>query len=571
MRYLILVFLLQGNYLFAQTEAIKKQLEVFENSSNHEAAVNELIILLKLKTLTPADVLAVQSKLINKYQQLQKWDTCLNYCQQQIAIAHQQKNTLAEATFYKHIGSTYYYIPQKQNAIAYWKKCIEIAEPNNYFTLLAQCYHNVGVISFEQADYNLAEKYFIKAIDLSKQNNDTASSTFRLHYRLLATTYDAENKLDKAAKIFQDIIVKSRISKDSSNLVESLLFYTNVLKKKKEFEKAILLSGEALLISRKINLIDGVITALNTHANNLIAAQNFKEAYKYKSEEDTLLRTRFSGDLNKKISETEAKFKTAEIQHEKEIAAVKAKKEMQLYILAFISLFGITGFIFYYLYQKRSVKQKIQMQLQMQEEKERLSRDLHDNLGSQMALLSNNIENLDINLKKHQVLDENIEKVKGTSKQLLQTLRETIWILNKEQVTTQEFFDKLIDYTHRYLQSYPAIQLQVKEDFLFPQNLNSTEALQLFRICQEAISNACKYSGSTNLLLQGNTQLTFFEISVQDFGKGFDVNTVNEDGHYGLKNMQQRAKSVNAKLVITAATGRGATVVIKIENALQRV
>jgi signal transduction histidine kinase len=242
-----------------------------------------------------------------------------------------------------------------------------------------------------------------------------------------------------------------------------------------------------------------------------------------------------------------------------------------LYILAFISLFGITGFIFYYLYQKRSVKQKIQMQLQMQEEKERLSRDLHDNLGSQMALLSNNIENLDINLKKHQVLDENIEKVKGTSKQLLQTLRETIWILNKEQVTTQEFFDKLIDYTHRYLQSYPAIQLQVKEDFLFPQNLNSTEALQLFRICQEAISNACKYSGSTNLLLQGNTQLTFFEISIHDFGKGFDVNTVNEDGHYGLKNMQQRAKSINAKLVITAATGRGATVVIKIGNALQRV
>jgi signal transduction histidine kinase len=64
--------------------------------------------------------------------------------------------------------------------------------------------------------------------------------------------------------------------------------------------------------------------------------------------------------------------------------------------------------------------------------------------------------------------------------------------------------------------------------------------------------------------LQGNTQQTYFEIIIQDFGKGFDINKINEEGHYGLKNMQQRAKSVNAKLVITAATGKGATVAIKI-------
>ncbi|MBL0144546.1 MAG: hypothetical protein IPP48_00990 [Chitinophagaceae bacterium] len=121
-------------------------------------------------------------------------------------------------------------------------------------------------------------------------------------------------------------------------------------------------------------------------------AQNYKEAYKYKYEEDTLLRNRFNVDLNKKISEAEAKFKTSEIQHEKEIAAIKAKEEKQFYLLGFISLFGAAGFAFYYVYQKRNVRQKVQMQLQVQDEKERLSRDLHDNLGSQMALLSNNVE-----------------------------------------------------------------------------------------------------------------------------------------------------------------------------------
>ena len=552
------VIMLYCSFLTAQTDTIPQLVSRLEASSDNAAAISTITELLKSKDLTQENQLALQTALVHKYQALRQWDRCVNYCQQQINLAHQQKNTLAEASFYKHLGSTYYYIPQKQNAIAYWKKCIAIAEPNKYNTLLAQCYHNVGVISLEEADFNAAEKYFSKAIDLSKQNNDTASATFSLHYRLLATTYETENKLDKAEEIFQKIITKSRAAKDSANLAESLLFYTNVLKKKNEFEKAILFSQEALAIARKINLVDGVITTLDTHSGNLAAAQNYKEAYKYKSEEDSIVRVRFSNDLNSKISEAEAKFKNAEAIHEKEVAVLKARKEKQIYIASIIGILIAAGSAFFYLNQKRKYRKKIEqlkMQQQLQEEKERLSRDLHDNLGSQMALLSNNIETLDINFKKQLDIDGNIERVKGTSRQLLQTLREAIWILNKEQVTAQEFFDKLIDYAQRYLQSYPGMQLKVQEIFEGDKQLNSNEALQLFRICQEAVTNACKYSGSEVLLLKGETANNNFTVTIQDFGKGFETAAVNSNGHYGLKNMQQRAASVHAAIKINTSAG----------------
>lgn len=563
-RCLIFLLLFIATGLFAQNNELAKQLAAFEKSTAHKADIIALKKMLSSSNLSATETIAVQTVLVHKYQQLKEWDICLNYCQAQVALAHQQNNTLAEATFYKLIGGTYYYIPQKENAIAYWKKCIEIAEPNEYNALLAQCYHNVGVISFEGTDYKLAEKYFIKAIDLSKQNNDTASTTFSLHYRLLATTYDAENMLDKAEVIFKDIIAKTRAAKDSANLAESLLFYTNVLKKKKEFDKAILLSQEALAIARKINLIDGVITALNTHAGNLADAQNYKEAYLYKREEDELVKTRFNGDLNKKISDAEAVFKTAELQYENEISSINAKKEKQIYLTGFAGLFILAGFASYFIYQRRSIRQKIQMQLQMQEEKERLSRDLHDNLGSQMALLSNNVESLDINYRKQTGIDENIDRVKGTAKQLLQTLRETIWILNKEQVTAEDFFDKLVEYAHRFLQSYPDIKLQVTENFSASKELNSNEALQLFRICQEAITNSCKYAGSKILELQGNTAQNIFMICIKDFGKGFDTKLVQQEGHYGLRNMQKRAASVNAGLHIIAAAEKGTTITIQV-------
>lgn len=563
--FLFFLFLLHYNFLNAQSDSIPQIVERLEASSNNKAAIATITGLLANKELNETNRLALQTTLVHKYHELQQWDVCLNYCQQQVTVAHAQNNTLAEATFYKMIGNTYYHIPDKDKAIEYWKKCIGISEPAKYNLLLEQCYHNLGSVYLERSvHYDWAEKYLQQSVQLSIANKTDEQALGRLHYRLLATLYERTNQLDKALKAYADVIAQSRQLKDSSNLSEALMFSSDVLVKQKKFDEALQVSGEALAIARKVAKLDMVRTALDFHSMNLYAAGKYKESYEFKSEATNIIITRYNNDLNDKLSEAEAKFKTTEIQHEKDLAFVKAKKEKQVYLLSFITLLSIAGFIFYYLYQKRNVNQKVQMQLQVQEEKERLSRDLHDNLGSQMALLSNNIENLDSNFKKQQPLDLSIEKIKGTSRQLLQTLRETIWILNKEQVTAQEFFDKLVDYTHRYLQSYPHIQLEVKEDFLVQKMLNSNEALQLFRICQEAISNACKYAESTKLFLQGNAQQKFFEISICDFGKGFAINQIHEEGHYGLKNMQQRAAAINATLAINTAKGQGVTVTIKI-------
>lgn len=560
------ILLLTNSFLFAQyNDTIPKLVERLENSNKHDAAITQIKGILEDKNLTTRDRLALQTTLVHKYQELQKWDRCLSYCQQQIIQAHQQNNPLAEATFYKLIGNTYYHIPDKDKAVTYWEKCIEISEPNKFNILLEHCYHNIGSFYIEKAlHYELAEKYLLKSIDLSIANKTTETALGRLHYRLLATLYERMNQLAKAENLYEEVIRKSRVTKDSANLSEALMFYSNVLAKQKKYKEALQVSEEALTISKKVDRLDMVQTALEFYSKNLYDAGNYKAAYEYKNKLTEIISKRYNGDLSAKITEAEARFKTAETEHEKKLALVRAKKEKQIYILRFIGLFAIAGLLLFTFYQKRNAKQKLQMQHQVQEEKERLSRDLHDNLGSQMALLSNNIENLDINFKKQSGIDENIEKVKRTSKQLLQTLRETIWILNKEQVTAQDFFDKLVDYTHRYLQSYPNIQLKVEEDFSGNRLLNSNEALQLFRICQEVITNACKYSGSESLLLQGNTRQDSFIVAIRDLGKGFSGNDENTEGHYGLKNMKQRAASVHAVLEINTAPGNGVAVTIKV-------
>lgn len=551
--------------LFAQKSNLNTQLASIDNNNAHETNIIELKKILTSSNLTTAENIAVQTALIHQYQELQQWDTCLHYCQVQIELAQQQNNKLAEATFYKLLGNTCYHIPDKEKALVYWKKCVAISETINQSLLLEQCYHNIGSVILESGkNYDEAEKNFQKAIQLSVANKTDITALGNLHYRLLATLYQQTGRNEKADALYTTVIARARQLNDSLRIAEALMFYAVLLSNEKKFDRAIETGKEALLISQKFNKLDMEHTALGLLSGNYAQAGNFKEAYRYLYDQNQSYRKRFNTDLNSKMSEAEAKFKTSELQHENEIASIKAKKEKQIYITGFAGLLILTSFAFYYFYQKRSVKQKIQMQLQVQEEKERLSRDLHDNLGSQMALLSNNVENLDINYRKQIDIDENIDRVKGTSKQLLQTLRETIWILNKEQVSAQDFFDKLVDYAHRFLQSYPDIKLQVTENFSGSKELNSNEALQLFRICQEAITNSCKYAKSEVLELHGKTEQENFIINIKDSGIGFDTTKIDEEGHYGLKNMQQRAASVNAEMEIQAAAENGVAITIKL-------
>lgn len=157
-----LIFLLIiSTGLFAQKNGLVKQLAAIEKSNAYDTNIKELKKILSTSNLTPEENITVQTELIHQYQELHQWDTCLRYCQSQIALAQKQNNKLAEATFYKLLGNTCYHIPDKEKAVAYWKKCIAISETINQGLLLEQCYHNIGSVILESGkNYDEAEKNF---------------------------------------------------------------------------------------------------------------------------------------------------------------------------------------------------------------------------------------------------------------------------------------------------------------------------------------------------------------------------------------------------------------------------
>jgi signal transduction histidine kinase len=85
----------------------------------------------------------------------------------------------------------------------------------------------------------------------------------------------------------------------------------------------------------------------------------------------------------------------------------------------------------------------------------------------------------------------------------------------------------------------------------------------IYLILKEAINNLIKYSNCTKAYIGVVYYHNVLEITVQDNGVGFDVQSIKYGN--GIMNMQQRAKQMNADLLINSRTGEGTKISIRIK------
>lgn len=212
--------------------------------------------------------------------------------------------------------------------------------------------------------------------------------------------------------------------------------------------------------------------------------------------------------------------------------------------------------------QQEKLQMELDSQIRLQHERERISRDLHDNVGAQLSYIISNIDHI----VETQNKDENrLNDVANTAKSAILNLRETIWAINNEQITVEDFYDRFKLYAANQVKNRPDLRLIFGENIVNNPILNPNQALNLFRICQEALNNALKYANAETLdiFIEAN-ETTYFKFCLKDNGIGFDLSK-NTEGTYGLKNMKARAKEMGAGFHIQSELGKGTTAEISMK------
>ena len=181
-------------------------------------------------------------------------------------------------------------------------------------------------------------------------------------------------------------------------------------------------------------------------------------------------------------------------------------------------------------------------------ERQRLTRDLHDGLGSTL------IASLTA-----------VERGEAHSEQLAATLRECIddlrMVVDSIDPVSHDLVALLANIRFRLERRLDAagVQLEWKiEDLPLLTWLDPPEALHVFRIVQEVLSNVIRHSAAQHVQLAARTIDDRVEVWIVDDGCGFDLSLVPRGR--GLKYLDQRAAALGGNLDIESGLGQGTTV-----------
>ncbi len=202
--------------------------------------------------------------------------------------------------------------------------------------------------------------------------------------------------------------------------------------------------------------------------------------------------------------------------------------------------------------ERKALENEIAIIKAQQEERNRISADMHDDLGAGMTTIR-----LYSELAKAKLGDTpmpEIEKISSSANELLTKMNAIIWSMSSSNDT----FGNMVAYIRSYSLEYfedTGINCQVE----LPENLpnivvSGAIRRNVFLVIKEALNNILKHSGATVVKLKLERVSTGFKFYIQDNGKGIDLENLRQFGN-GLKNMKKRMDDIDVSFTIENKNG----------------
>ena len=215
---------------------------------------------------------------------------------------------------------------------------------------------------------------------------------------------------------------------------------------------------------------------------------------------------------------------------------------------------------------QRNLKDRLlilQNEQAVEKERNRISKDMHDDLGSGLTKIAIMSEVVKRQMHEPEKAKSQLENISASSRELVDNLQDIIWVLNPKNDTLESLAAYIREYSLKFFEPFGTeIRFEYPEKFP-PVKLSEETRRNIFLTIKESFNNIAKHAWSNTikmsiLLLRG--EIVF---SIKDDGKGFDKNTVRQFGN-GLVNMQNRIEQIGGKYKIVSEPGKGTETFISV-------
>lgn len=201
-----------------------------------------------------------------------------------------------------------------------------------------------------------------------------------------------------------------------------------------------------------------------------------------------------------------------------------------------------------------------------EEERKRIAMDIHDGIGQMLTSLKYQIESIDS--QDNEAVNRKITEIKQGIKDVIKEVRKVTFNL-KPTVLGDYGLQAALNVFVQEIGKLTDIQLIYRTEGDMTYRLPQKVENNIFRIVQEAINNAIKYSRADKIEVILQQTENEFNITVHDEGAGFDekiieTRDINIESGRGFFNMYERTEYVNGNLDIKSAPGKGTTVTLSV-------
>lgn len=435
---------------------------------------------------------------------------------------------------------------------------------------IAAAYNALGI--------NDSAEYFIRrAIPLAEkfENLTSLANCLAIKADIMSATgrnQEAEQALVEVVQIRKKIGDPFFIVSDMNQLA---VYYEH----NNQPQKGIAVSLEGIDLARKNNLDSKLILLYDGLAGNYYAAGDFKDYGVTLQKILALKDSQYKKNSADALAEIEGKY---EMQKKENIIMSQhfdlVKKNFWLATsLLLAALIALGSVVIFRVYRRR---QRLKVAIMMSEEKRmaaeavtlaeenerrRIAADLHDNMGAYATAIIANVE--DVISRKKADPETLFSNLKINAVELMSNLRDTIWASNTDKILLTGIADRFKNYLKKIVPVYPGFSVDICESIKDDLSFTSLQALNIFRIVQEATTNALKHSQATRIEICFSSDDRGLRITVMDNGVGIGDERFLNNGN-GIRNMKGRAAACSLSFSIGRNEPQGTLLTICSEEIL---
>ncbi len=189
-----------------------------------------------------------------------------------------------------------------------------------------------------------------------------------------------------------------------------------------------------------------------------------------------------------------------------------------------------------------------------------IGREIHDNIGQKLTLASLYIKQLSFENKTPKMTN-NVNEISEIIDESLKELRQLSKSLTSDSIMSHSISELIEDECRR-------VRILKKCEVHFENHSNiDLESYQiksiLIRITQEFLQNSIKHANCKNIWASMCQTNEYFQLSLEDDGKGFDINSLESNG-IGLKNMEKRTELIGGNFILESQNEQGTILTIQI-------